>query len=97
MKTIYMTNLCPLLEFCSCLWNTGHVGDLRLLEGSAASWTKEILGMSTLRYSERLKLLDLYSVKGSLIRADMIKCWKIFNGKCCISPGDLSVLSRDGS
>ena len=37
--------------------------------------------------------MDLYSVKGRLFRADLIRCWKIFNGKCVIVPSDLFVMS----
>ena len=31
----------------------------------------------------------MYSVQGHLLRADLIQCWKIFNGKSCLSPDDL--------
>ena len=37
-------------------------------------------------------LLQLYSVKGRLLRADIIKCWKIFHGKCGLDPEELFVL-----
>ena len=42
-----------------------------------------------LSYDERLQALDLYSVQGRLLRADMIQCWKIFNGKSCLTPDDI--------
>ena len=37
-------------------------------------------------YADRLKSLNLYSVQGRLMRADLIQYWKIFNGKSCIKP-----------
>ena len=40
-------------------------------------------------YDQRLKSLNLYSVKGRLLRADLIKCWKIFNGMSPIIPTHL--------
>ena len=43
-------------------------------------WTKQIAGLETLSYLERLKKLSLYSIAGRLLRADLIKLWKIFHG-----------------
>ena len=34
-----------------------------------------------LSYEERLKELGLFSIYGRLLRADVIKCWKIFHGE----------------
>ena len=42
-----------------------------------------------LDYSQRLKALDLYSVRGRLLRHDMAKYWQIFNGSCAILPDDI--------
>ena len=47
-------------------------------------------------YSRRLKDLDLFSVEGRLLRADLIKCWKIFCSKCGICPEVIFVLARSG-
>lgn len=45
----------------------------------------------SLPYSERLKVLD--SVKGQLIRHDLIMRWKIFHNLSVIQPKDLFQLS----
>ena len=42
-------------------------------------------------YGERLRVLDMYSVKGRLLRNDIIKYWKIFHRQCSISPEDVFV------
>ena len=47
-----------------------------------------------LSYAERLRSLDLFSVQGRLLRADLILVWKIFNGKCGISPEQIFTLNR---
>ena len=36
--------------------------------------------------------LDLFTVEGRLLRADIMKCWKIFHGKCEICPKDIFIL-----
>ena len=48
--------------------------------------------MDGLPYGERLKRLDLFSLKGRLIRADMILVWKILSGKSCLDPDKLFTL-----
>ena len=77
------------MEYCSCVWNTGFVQDLKLLEGVQRRWTKRISGLESLSYRERLRKLNLYSVQGRLLRTDLIHYWKIFSGNSCISPDDL--------
>ena len=79
----------PLVEYCSCVWHTRFVQDLRLLERIQRRWTKQIDGMALLPYGERLKPLNLYSIQGWLLRADLIQCWKICHGHSCILPADL--------
>ena len=49
-----------------------------------------------LTYSQRLEDVDLFSVEGRLLRADVIKCWKIFHSKCGISTEDILVLALSG-
>ena len=89
MIPIYKTYIRPLLEFSVSVWATGYIGDLNLLESIQRRWTRNIVGLENLDYSERLHFLDLYSVKGRLGRADLIKCWKIFHGKSAIGPQDI--------
>ena len=89
MIPIYKTYIRPLLEYSQCVWATGYIGDLTLLENIQRRWTRNIDGMQGLEYSERLLRLELYSVKGRLLRADLIKCWKIFHNKSTIKPHDI--------
>jgi len=93
MMTLYLTHIRPLLEFGSCVWNLGYVSDLKLLEGVQRRWTKRIDGLEDLSYGDRLAALDLYSVGGRLLRADIIKYWKIFHGKSGIIPSDLFTMA----
>ena len=95
MIFLLTTHIRPILEYCSCLWATDYVGDLRLLENIQRRWTKQIDGIKSLSYSERLATLQLYSVQGRLLRADLIQYWKILNRKSCISPGDIFLLSPE--
>lgn len=93
MRELFITHIRPVLDYCSCLWNTGYVGDLRKLESVQRRWTKRVAEFEEYSYSRRLRELDLYSVKGRLIRADLIKVWKIFHGESSISPDEMFSLS----
>ena len=59
MMTLFITHGRTLLEYCSCLWNTGYLEDLRMLESVQRSWTRQIDGMTGLSYKEQLLALDL--------------------------------------
>ena len=93
MRNVFIAHIRPLLEFSSLVWNTGYLGDGELLESVQRRWTKHIDGMRNLDYADRLRQLNLYSVKGRLLRADLIKYFKIFNYLSPISPADLFILS----
>ena len=89
MLTILVSHLRPILEYASPLWNTGYIGDLKVLESVQRRWTKHIQGIEHLDYLTRLKSLKLFSIKGRLWRTDMIFVWRIFHGDSKISPSDL--------
>ena len=89
MVFLLTTHIRPVIEYCSCVWNTGFVQDLKVLESIQRRWTKRISGLGSLSYRERLRTLKLYSIQGRLLRADLIQYWKIFNNKSCISPAEL--------
>ena len=65
---IYKAHIRPIIEFASPVWNTGYLCDSRLLEGVQRRWTKQVRGLYDYSYGERLQYLDLYSVKGRLMR-----------------------------
>ena len=89
MVALFITHIRPILDYCLCVWNVGYV-DVTLLESVHRRWTKQIDGMSNLSYGARLRSLKLISVRGRLLRSDLIKYWRII---CCDLAGfDLSVL-----
>ena len=84
LMNIYTSHIRPKLEYASSLWNVEYLGDLRLLERIQRRWTRAVSGMADVPYGERLKMLDLFSFKGRLLRTDLILVWKIINRKCAI-------------
>ena len=96
MMHILKSHIRPILEYASPVWNSGYIQDLKRLEAVQRMWTRNILRLREREYGERLKELDLFSVQGRLLRADMIKCWKICHGACHITPDKLWDLNIDG-
>ena len=48
-------------------------------------------GIGDMAYGDMLSFFYLYSIRGRLLRADLIKCWKVFHGECSVSPTDIFV------
>ena len=81
MRDIFLTHIRPLLDFSSVVWNTGYLGDLYKLESVLRFWTRNIHGFDNFSYETRLRKLDVFSMTGRLMRADLIQLWKIVHGK----------------
>ena len=75
------------------IWNLGYVCDMKLLERVQRRWTRNVSGLEEVSYSDRLQRLNLFSVQGRLLRADLIMVWKIFNGKVPIAPDRLFIMN----
>lgn len=90
MITLFVSHIRPILDYCSTVWCVGYLEDLRLLESVQRRWTRQVAGLSAMSYGDRLRALDLYSIRGRFLRSDLIKYWKIL---CCDTAGcDLSAM-----
>ena len=88
-----MSMVRPILDFASPIWNLGFLGQNKLLESVQRRWTKQVAGLTDLSYSDRLSALGLFSVKGRLLRQDLIYCYRIFHNLTIISPTDIFIMS----
>ena len=94
MISLFISHVRPYLDYCSSVWNVGYLGDMRRLESVQRRWTREVVGMSDLSYEQRLRGLELYSIAGWLLRADLVKIWKLLRMGCLESLQDLFQVSR---
>ena len=81
MISMFVSNIRPILEYGSPVWNVGYLGDNRMLERVQRRWTKQVQGLSLMDYESRLRQLRLYSVYGRFLRADIIKVGKTYHSE----------------
>ena len=95
MLTLWVTHVRSIIEYGSCVWNVGYLRDIRRLESLQRRWTREIQGMGGLDYASRLRSLGLFSIKGRLLRIDLIKVWKCFHMEVDLGLLGIFELARD--
>ena len=77
---LYKSLVRPHLEYCNSIWSPYMVKDIKLMESVQRRATKIVPTLSLLPYEERLKLLDLPTLKYRR-RGDMIITYKMLNGQ----------------
>ena len=81
MLTLWKQLILPRIEYCSPLWAPYKRKDLEKIEGIQRTFTSKINGLSNLRYHDRLKELNMYSIQRRFERFIIICVWKIIEGK----------------
>ena len=79
MISLFVSHIRPLIDYRSCVWNVGYLAHVRWLESLQRRWTRRVAVVGSLEYVARLRDLGLYSVSGRLLRADLIKIWKVLH------------------
>jgi len=76
----YKSYILPLINYCSPVWSPYLIGDIEAIESVQQLFTKVIIGFENLPYCQRLKRVDLPSLKLRRLRSDLILCFKIVHG-----------------
>ena len=79
MKTMWNSQVRPILDYCSPLWSPSpnNFGNIDLLESTQRAFTRCISGMEGLDYAQRLKALNMNSVQRRHERYKIIYLYKI--------------------
>ena len=68
------------LEYANCVWSPYRVKDIEMIEKVQMRATKMVQKLRNFSYEDRLKLLNLPSLKYRRMRGDMIQVFKIISG-----------------
>ena len=102
-KPLYNTLVLPHLEYAVQAWCPYQTKDIDLLEKVQRMATRMVKGLRELRYEERLKALNLFSLERRRRRADLITCFNIHSGRLDVpadfffEPSLREGLRREGS
>ena len=78
---LYKSLIRPLLEYCVHSWSPHLATDITLLENVQRRATRMVREFNQLSYEERLKELDLPTLKDRRTRGDMILTYRLIHGK----------------
>ena len=69
----------PILEYANTVWSPHKRKHIDLLEKVQRSFTKRVIGMYNLEYSQRLERLGLPSLEYRIMRGDLIETYKVLH------------------
>ena len=95
--SLYKSMIRPHLEYGNSVWHPQFKRQSVALERVQRRTTKLIPHLRTLPYAERLKILNLPSLKFRRIRGDLIQAFKIFSGTDDIKANDIFTQSSYSS
>jgi len=80
MLRLYKSVVRPHVEYCTTAWSPHYAKDKALIERIQHRFTKMLPEIKDLPYNERLQRLNLWTLQGERVRADLIEVFKLING-----------------
>ena len=74
------TYIRPTLEYCSVIWPPGKQSNIDIIEGVQRFFTKRLVRLWNISYSERLIACGIQSLELRRLKTDMILVYKIVHG-----------------
>lgn len=77
---IYKAYIRPILEYAQCVWSPYYAKDIEILERVQRKVTRIPFELRNLSYQDRLRRLNLTTLRERRQRGDLIQTYKILNG-----------------
>ena len=74
---LFKTLVRPIIEYANCVWDSSLRTQINLIEAVQRKFTKHILKVKRLPYTDRLKKLELPSLEYRRFRGDLIQVYKL--------------------
>jgi hypothetical protein len=81
----FCTFVRPLLEFSSIIWCPHFKNEINMIEAVQRFFTRSIGDLASSTYLERLVKLNLDSLQCRRLKADLVMCYKVLNGRVDIN------------
>ena len=81
----FKTYVRPTVEYNSVVWSPHLKSDTDHIETVKRHFTKRLVGMKTLSYAQRLKILNLQTLELRRLHIDLVHCYKILFGLLDVS------------
>jgi endonuclease/exonuclease/phosphatase family metal-dependent hydrolase len=93
---LYKALVRPHLEYGNVVWSPFLKRQSKVIEGVQRRATKIVKECVEMDYKERMKYLNLHSLKGRRLRGDLIEMYKIYNGVEDINKNEMFTMSTYG-
>ena len=93
--TIYKSIIRPIIDYGDSVWNPCLKKHIQMIENITRRGTKLVPELRNISYTDRLKKLNLPTLKYRRNRGDLIQVFKILNGYYNISWEDFFTLDTD--
>ena len=99
LTNLYKVYVRPHLEYAQASWSPWTQADIQILEQVQKRFTRQVSGIGSLPYEERLDRLGLTTLQARRDRGDMIETYKITTRKVDVQPSTWfsPLASRDGA
>ena len=99
LTNLYKVYVRPHLEYAQASWSPWSQADIQTLEQVQRRFTRQVSGIGSLPYEERLDRLGLTTLQARRDRGDMIETYKIITGKVDVQSSTWfsPLASRDGA
>ena len=79
-QLLYKALVRPHIEYAAAVWSPRYISDINIIEGVQRRATRQLPELKSLSYEERLKKLQIPTLRFRRLRGDVIEVYKMLSG-----------------